>query len=168
MNRSYILLIGFVVFLITIYKLSIIETIILVQAINEKNQKLIWLKEKEQELPFLKKRMEELELANTTSDSTSARDKLTKSISEFADNNNCLVTEIPKSYLYDNNSLYIQTNSFTVKGNFHNLLSLLYLMETKFNYVAKIVSAKFTTSAEIATKKKKLYLTFITQSYDQK
>ena len=167
-HRCYILLSGFVVFLIILYHLSIVETINVAETINEKNQKLIWLKDKEQELPFLKKQMEEMELANNKLDSVSARDKLTNGISEFADNNNCIVTEIPKSFIYTNSSMHVQTNSFTVNGSFHNLLSLLYTMETKFNFVAKIMSAKFTTSTEITTKKKKLYLTFITQSYDQK
>ncbi|MDO8999667.1 MAG: hypothetical protein Q7W45_07880 [Bacteroidota bacterium] len=140
----------------------------MVSEIQEKEQKLTWLKEKEKELPALKAKMIEFEKAYSKNDSMAVRDKLTAFISDFAENNNCLVTEIPTNSSFKNDNLNVQTNTFTIKGNFKNLLSLLYKLEIDYKYVAKIMSTKFYSLRDLQKKNKNLYLTIITQSFEQK
>jgi hypothetical protein len=159
---------GLFLFLILGYRFSFSDTFEIIAQIEEKQQKLDWLKDKEKELPALKAKMKEFEKAYSKNDSTSVRDKLTAYISDFAEKNNCLVTEIPKNSFFKNDKLNVQTNSFTVKGNFFSLLSLLYIIENEHKYVSKIMSARFFAIKDLQTKKKNLYLTMITQSFEQK
>ncbi|MEO6303100.1 MAG: hypothetical protein ABIP51_07990 [Bacteroidia bacterium] len=167
-QKCYLLFAGMVLFFIVGYKFSFSDTFTMIKEIDEKTEKLKWLKEKEKELPALKAKMAEFEKAYTKNDSMAVRDKLTAYISDFAENNQCLVTEIPVNSSFKNDNLKVQTNTFTVKGNFNNLLSLLYLLENEYKYVAKIMSAKFYTIKDMQTKKKNLYLTMVTQSFEQK
>ena len=167
-QKCYLLFLGFVMFLYIGYQFSFADTFKMVSELKEKEQKLAWLKEKEKELPALKAKMMEFEKAYSKNDSVAVRDKLTAFISDFADNNNCLVTEIPTNTSFKNDNLNVQTNTFTIKGNFNNLLSLLYKLENEYKYVAKIMSTKFYSVRDLQKKKKELYLTIITQSFDQK
>jgi Tfp pilus assembly protein PilO len=167
-KKSYLLFGGLILFLYFGYQFSFSDTFELVGQIKEKEQKLNWLKEKEGELPALKAKMAEFERAYSKSDSLAVRDKLTAYISDFAEKNNCLVTEIPVNSSFKNDNLKVQTNTFTIRGNFHNLLSLLYKLENDYKYVAKIMSSRFYTIKDMQTKRKNLYMTLITQSFEQK
>ncbi len=167
-QKCYLLFAGLILFFVIGYKFSFSDTFTIIKEIDEKQEKLAWLKEKEKELPALKAKMLEFEKAYSKSDSTAVRDKLTAYISDFAENNECLVTEIPLNSSFKNDNLKVQTNTFTIRGNFHNLLSLLHKLENEYKYVAKIMSAKFYTIRDMQTKRKNLYLTMVTQSFEQK
>lgn len=167
-QKCYGLFAALVLFMYIGYQFSFSDTFKLVSEIQTKEQKLQWLKEKEKELPALKAKMEEFENAYSKNDSMAVRDKLTAYISDFAEKNNCLVTEIPVNSSFKNDNLNVQTNTFTVKGNYYNLLSLLYKLENDYKYISKIMSARFFTVRDMQTKKKNLYLTMITQSFEQK
>ncbi len=162
------LFLGLILFLFIGYKFSFSDTFVLKTEIAEKEEKLSWLKEKEKELPQLKAKMAEFEKAYAKGDSLAVRDKLTAFISEFAEQRACLVTEIPSNSSFKNDNLNVQTNTFTIKGGFHELLTLLNYLESDYKYVAKIMSAKFYTITDLQAKKKSLYLTIITQSFEQK
>lgn len=162
------LFLGFALFLYIGYQFSFSDTFKLVGELKEKHQKLSWLKEKEKELPALKAKMAEYEKAYSKNDSIAIRDKLTAFISDFSENNNCLVTNIPINTFYKNDNLRIQTNTFTIKGNFNNLLSLLNSLEKECKYLAKIISVKFYTVRDLQKRKKELFVTLITQSFEQK
>lgn len=167
-QKCYLLFGGLILFFVIGYQFSFSDTFTLLGEIKTKEQKLEWLKEKEKELPALKAKMAEFERAYSKGDSTAVRDKLTAYISDFAEHNNCLVTEIPVNSSFKNDKLNVQTNTFTVKGNFYNLLSLLYKLEHDYKYVSKIMSARFFSIKDLQSKKKNLYLTLITQSFEQK
>ncbi len=167
-KKCYLLLGSLFLFFYLGYQFSFSDTLVLKSEIKEKQEKLIWLKEKEKELPVLKAKMAEFERAYAKGDSLSVRDKLTAYISEFADQNSCLVTEIPTNSSFRNDNLRVQTNTFTIKGNFKELLTLLYTLENEHKYLAKIMSAQFYTIKDLQLKRKNLYLTIITQSFEQK
>lgn len=167
-KKCYILFGGLFLFFVLGYKLSFSDTFVLLDEIAAKEKKLVWLKEKERELPALQAKMLEFERAYAKGDSTAVRDKLTAYISDFAERNNCLVTEIPLNSSFANDNLNVQTNTFTIKGSFYSLLSLLHKMENDYKYVSKIMSARFFSVRDLQTKKKNLYLTLVTQSFEQK
>jgi hypothetical protein len=167
-KKCYVLFGALALFLVAGYRFSFADTFRVMKEIKEKEAKLQWLKEKEKELPALKAKMIEFEKAYAKGDSTAVRDKLTAYISDFAEKNNCLVTEIPVNSSFKNDKLNVQTNTFTIKGNFYSLVSLLYKLEYDYKYVSKIMSAKFFTLKDLQTKKKNLYLTMITQTFEQK
>jgi hypothetical protein len=158
--------IGFILCLVIIYKLSISKTIETEGNINEKEEKLAWLKAKEKEIPLLKKN---ISLINKIcrEDSVSIRDRLTSFISDYAESNNCTVTEIPHAIKYKSNNIAVETNLFTIKGNFKDLIQLENLLEKEFNVIAKVLSARLFCIQETQSKKKNLYLSVITQSFNQ-
>lgn len=156
---------GFVLFLLLAYAIVFSRTIKLYKDIKVKNEKLVWLKEKEKEIPALQQQMTLLDKAYNASDSASIRDRLTAFISDYAEENDCMVTEIPENAFYASSKLNVQTNRFVVKGNFNDLLKLLNEVETEFNYSAKVVSAKFYSIVDLQTKKTNLFLSVITQSF---
>jgi hypothetical protein len=167
-QKCWLLFAGLLLFIILGFKISFSDTFTVMSEIEEKEKKLEWLKDKEKELPALKSKMAEFERAYSACDSGSVRDKLTACISDFADRNNCLVTEIPVNSSFKNNNLKVQTNTFTVKGGFNNLLILLNTLETNYKYVSRIMSARFFSQRDPQTKRKNLYLTLVTQSFEQK
>lgn len=167
-KKCYLLFAGLVLFFYLGYKFSFADTFVMADEITEKEEKLLWLKEKEKELPALREKMSEFEKVYAKSDSGSVRDKLTAYISEFADQNSCLVTEIPTNSSFKNDDLKIQTNTFTIKGGYIDLIRLLNLLETNYKFTAKIMSAQFYSIVDLQAKKRSLYLTIITQSFEQK
>lgn len=158
---------GFVLLLILAYRFSFSKTIKLYKETKAKQEKLVWLKEKEKEIPVLQSQMALLDKAYNSSDSSSIRDQLTAFISDYAEQNNCVVTEIPEKSFYSSSQLNIQTNKFVIKGTYKSLLQLMLNVETQYNYSAKVVSAKFHSVKDLQTKQTNLFLTLITQSFRQ-
>jgi hypothetical protein len=163
-QKHFLLLAGFIAFFIIAYKLSFSETLKHRSEIKEKETKITWLGEKEKDLPFLKAKLAQIEQAYSKG-SISIRDKLTAFISDFAEENNCTVTEIPFSIVYKHNDSKIETNSFTIRGGFKDLLILTQSLEQHFGNSAKIVSVHYYSRKENQNRNKKLYLTVLTQSF---
>ncbi len=166
-KKIYLITGGFFVFLLLIYNLIFSKTFTLFRDTKTKSEKLVWLKEKEKEIPMLQAQMALLDKAYNASDSSSIRDQLTAFISDFAESNECMVTEIPAKSFYSSTNLNVQTNKFVVNGNFKNLLLLLNAVEKEYNYSAKVVSAKFYSIKDLQTKRTNLFLAIVTQSFKQ-
>lgn len=166
-KKVYAIFGGFMLFLLLAYSLSFLKTIKLFKETNIKKEKLAWLKEKEKEIPALQSQMALLDKAYNSSDSSSIRDQLTAFISDYAEENSCVVTEIPMKSFYSSSQLNIQTNKFVIKGQYKSLLQLMLNVESHYNYTAKVVSAKFQSVKDLQTKQTHLYLTLITQSFRQ-
>lgn len=166
-KKIYLITGLFILFLVLVYKLVFVKTFFLFKDTALKTEKIAWLKDKEKEIPFLQSQMSLLDKAYNSSDSSSIRDQLTAFISDFSEQNNAIVTEIPEKSFYSKTNLNVQTNKFIIKGNFKNLVLLLNAVEQKYNYTAKVVSVKFYTLKELQTKKTNLYLALVTQSFKQ-
>jgi len=167
-RKCLTLFIGMILFFFIGYKLSFSDTLDLIDQISEKQTKLEWFMQKEKELPVLKATLAELERVYSKNDSIAIRDKLTAYISSFADDHGCLVTDIPINSIFSNKDLTVQTNAFTIKGEFKELLKLLNGLERDFRYVAKIMSGRFYSTKDNSTRRVELFLTVITQSFEQK
>jgi hypothetical protein len=167
-HKCMLLIAAFALFIYIGYVFSFSDTFELANGLSEKKEKLRWLKEKEKELPVLKAKLKEFDKAYSKNDSISVRDKLTAYISDYAENNNCLVTEIPTNTSYRSDNLKIQTNTFTVKGSYKNLVPLIYHLENDCKYLAKLISVKFYTTRDLQKKRKELFVTIVAQSFEQK
>lgn len=166
-KKVYIIIGGFFLFMLLAYIIVFSKTVSLYKETKAKQEKLSWLKEKEKEIPALQSQMALLDKAYSSSDSSSIRDQLTAFISDYAEQNNCIVTAIPEKSLYSKSQLNVQTNQFVVKGNFSHLLQLLFTLEKEYNYTAKVVSVKWYSMKDLQTKQTSLYLSLITQSFKQ-
>ncbi len=166
-KKCFLILSGFLFFLLVAYQITFSETLRNRSEIIEKETKIKWLKDKEKDIPFIKSKIELVEKTQSVRDSTSVRDKLTAFISDFSEYNNCTVTEIPVSSLYKSGNISIESNSFTIQGNFLSLLKLHKEIEEEFKFTAKVMSSRFFSVKENQTKRKNLYLTIITQSFSE-
>lgn len=166
-KKVYAIIGGFFLFMLLAYVIVFSKTLTLFKETKIKQEKLTWLKEKEKEIPALQSQMTLLDKAYNSSDSSSIRDQLTAFISDFAEQNNCIVTAIPEKSFYSSSQLNVQTNQFTIKGSFNHLLQLLNALEKEFNYTAKVVSAKFYSVKDLQTKQTNLFLALTTQSFKQ-
>lgn len=166
-KKIYAIVAGFVLIMLLAYLIVFSKTIALFKDTKVKQEKLTWLKEKEKEIPLLQSQMALLDKAYNSGDSSSIRDQLTAFISDFAEQHECVVTEIPQKTLYASSELNIQTNKFVVRGKYHQLLQLLDAVETNYNYTAKVVSVKYYSTKDLQTKQTNLYLAMITQSFRQ-
>lgn len=166
-KKTYSLVVIFISIMIIGYTMIFSDTIELFSEVKQKQEKLNWLKEKEKEIPVLQSQMALLDKAYLANDSSSIRDQLTEHISDFAEKNNSIVTEIPKNEFYTHSQLNVQTNQFIIKGNYFNLLKLLRTLEIEYRYSAKVVSAKFYSVKDIQTKQTHLYLSLLTQTFQQ-
>ena len=81
-KKVLMLFIAFVLFLFFAYHFSISKTITIINDINLKQEKLVWLKSKEKEIPFLQSQIAILDKVYTYKDSSSIRDQLTQFISD--------------------------------------------------------------------------------------
>jgi hypothetical protein len=61
----------------------------------------------------------------------------------------------------------VETNLFTIKGVFKDLLILEYQLEEEFKAITKIMSLRFFTTKDNQTKRKHLSLSLITQSFNE-
>ncbi len=166
-KKIYAIVAGFVLIMLLAYLIVFSKTIALFKDTKVKQEKLTWLKEKEKEIPLLQSQMALLDKAYNSGDSSSIRDQLTAFISDFAEQHECVVTEIPQKTLYASSELNIQTNKFVVRGKYHQLLQLLDAVETNYNYTAKVVSVKYYSTKDLQTKQTNLFLAMITQSFRQ-
>lgn len=165
-NKYYALIVSLILFLFAFYKFSLSETINLLNLTNKNEEKLSWLKSKEKQIPFIKANLTKYENAYSGNELIFVREKLTKYISDFANKNNgCIVVEIPVNNFINIENLIVETNAYTVKGNYHQLLKLLSEMELNFKYLAKIVNIRFFVSTDRNFNKKQLFITIITQTY---
>lgn len=166
-KKVYTIIGGFFLFMLLAYLIVFSKTISLYTETKNKQEKLLWLKEKEKEIPALQSQMALLDKAYNSKDSSSIRNRLTAFISDFAERNNCVVTAIPEKSLYSKSQLNVQTNQFVIKGNYNQLLQLLFSLEKEYNYTAKVVSVKFYSLKDLQTKHTNLYLALTTQSFKQ-
>lgn len=166
-RRTYVIWGAFVLFLILGYRFSFSDSFALAADMKEKRQKLEWLKEKQKDLPALRQKMEEFGQVYSANDSLAVRDRLTAHISDFAEQNNCLVTYIPANTFYKDENLKVQTNTFTIRGRFADLLTLLNTLETDFRYISRVMSARFYLEQDYQSKRKNLYLTVVTQTFQK-
>lgn len=166
-KKCLLALLCFVMSIALAYKLSFAKTIELRASTAEKEKKIGWMKEKEKELPALKARIALLEKAYREGDSTSVRDRLTAFISGYADDTHCTVTEIPTSKAYKASQLMVETNVFTIRGGFKELLQMEHAVEKEFGMMAKVVSARFYSVKDMQSKRRNLFLCLTTQSFRQ-
>lgn len=167
-KKYYLLGAGIVLFFFFGYRLSFKDTISVYKDIQVKKERLKWLTEKEQEIPKIREKMKHVEMVYAKQDSVAIRDRLTAFISSYAEKNRCTVVEIPANTLFENQNMNVQTNIFTLKGRFIDLLPVVYQLETEFRFISKIMSVKFYVSKDLHSKKRVLFLTIFTQAFEQK
>lgn len=147
------------------YEFLFSEIMYLNREVESKEEKIQWLSDKESELPLLKLKMQEFEKIYHTTDTSEIRAQLMAYIANYTETGNCILVSMPKPAVFAGSNLIVQTNSFTLTGDFKSLLQLLSQIEKHFQFLARIVSAKFYTQKTGTEKMPSLYLAVVTQSF---
>jgi len=158
---------GVVVLLLVGYKISIKETLKIREEVRGKVAEKEWITSKSKELLLIKKKIDHFESTFQGREDTEVRDVLGRFISKRADKGNCIVTEIPGIENYKVGNLAAQINRFTLEGSFKSLLILLNDLENEKEMGIKILSARFYVKQDPDTKRKRLSLTIVAQSFEE-
>jgi hypothetical protein len=81
-------------------------------------------------------------LARYIDKNTKVQDALLSIVTRYSLENKILLREFPRSTLTSDKNMLIETNVFTVEGNYNHLLLLAYLLEQK-QRVGRLSSLKF-------------------------
>ncbi|MCK6649293.1 MAG: hypothetical protein L6Q66_06540 [Bacteroidia bacterium] len=103
---------------------------------------------------MLQKVKEELDQMNAKlgqNDSRSKSEVLIEFVTRYCEENGAVLKEFPKVAESMKDDLLIESNVFTVAGDFNTLLSLIYQLEQKVN-VGKVVSVNYQVQKDLKTK----------------
>jgi hypothetical protein len=155
-ERKFQLLILFSVLLgLVVYQFALSKTISLYKQNIQLNAKIKEASTAPAQFASLRKKLNSIDkvLQNQQNDSTqNTHDILLSTLSKYCKENNTTLKTFPETSFDKQGNFEIQTNTFTVQGNFTNLLQLVYLLEQK-QRAGKISSVSFESFRDINTQK---------------
>lgn len=165
-KRKNQLLIGISILLfIIIYFLSIKKTII---AYNEYDKNIELLK-MASNAPLLEVQLQkELDAINNklgsqNQDGEKYSDKLIELITSYCQLNNAILKEFPETELAQKDDLLIETNRFTLAGDYVTLLKFVYLLEQKHK-IGKVTSVNYLSKKDFRSNSNILTATIYLQN----
>jgi hypothetical protein len=156
--------------MLCIYQFAISKTVDLYRRNNELNAKLAEAVNTPQQVDAIHKRLKALDklIPSRKTDSVgSVHDTLLSVLSQYCKENSVLLKSFPETSTYEEGSFEIETNSFTLQGNFIPLLRLVYLLEQK-ERIGKISSLNFQSAKDYDSKRTVLPLTVYLQTVKNK
>ncbi|MGZ3919080.1 MAG: hypothetical protein ACXVNM_07205 [Bacteroidia bacterium] len=160
---------GFLLMLVLAYFLSIRDTITLAGECKQKEQNLAKYKELNgsiQSLSLEAKKIDEL-IGSQPDTSHKVIDLLLDNVTEYCNDGNCIIKEIPASAKVTNNGYEVETYFLTIEGSFKKLLDLVYLLEQKKKTGGHVASLQFSLNKNNNTKRQELLLTIFIQHYNK-
>ena len=94
---------------------------------------------------------------------TNTQQALLNVIANYCRDNKTVLREFPKAISKEKNDFVVETNFFTVEGDFVKLLSLVYLLEQK-ERIGRIASVFFQSKRDVRTKALSLSATIYVQN----
>ncbi len=88
-------------------------------------------------------------------------------ITGYCQSKNAVLREFPQTTLTEDGNLSIETNQFTIGGNFFTLINLVYLLEQKYN-LGKIAAVNYQLKKDFKTKELQLTATIYLQNIKKK
>lgn len=144
---------GLLPLLFIIYKLSISNTIALLQENRQLETSLNTDQSpaKTAQIQADAKHIDEL-FANYVADAGSDREHILALIGEFCHLHHLLVYKVPETSVYETNSHQVETFEFAVQGGYLNMVKLVNFLE-KQEKIGKIASVKFENLKDLNTKR---------------
>jgi len=160
-QKSYLLIIAFVLMLYLSYALSISKTLEVLADIDLMEKQVENTNNLPQRISVIKKELNKIEHLLGINNDSSTTDILDK-VSKYCNSQKILLKELPQPETYIENDINIKTYVFTFEGSFHKLLLLLEMLEKKYT-AGRVVSANFYINKDIRTKQESLYLKLFIQ-----
>lgn len=156
-NRNLLLLAGTVFILFLCYRISIRKTL------NVRSQylaKLDLVQRAQQQDVKLEELQQEMEVLKTSSLQSYDREELLLQITAFSKANKLMVSSFPEAEFVEVAKHGIFTNKIELKGGYHDIVEMAYLIEQK-ERLAAISSLRFFLQKNKKTKKQELHASLI-------
>jgi hypothetical protein len=164
-TKINLLLAGGAIALWMFFSMFVSDTFFLLSEQSRLTDSLSVLDNAPQELNLLNiklKRLEKKAGVTTKKDSRSVQQYLMEIVTQYSNNNNCIVRSIPSISLYKEKDIVVETHIFSLDGTFNNLLKLVYQLEQKYQ-AGKISSVLFRSDLDNKSKRKYLQATVYIQ-----
>ena len=147
--KNRLLIISAVLMLFCIYKLAISETLSSMTQCAELEQQVQGLENIPARINDLKKKIRTTQ--SYTSNQTGKQKELLEIVSSYCEKEHLVLREFPKVEREIKENLEVETNRFTVQGEFPSLLKLVYDLEQK-DQVGRIASVNYRLQKDPKTK----------------
>ncbi|WP_298537778.1 hypothetical protein [uncultured Algibacter sp.] len=141
-NKNIVLIIVFFIILVLCYNLAISNTLNLKKSYESLKQEEISFKNTPKQLSLLKQKQKYYDslLNKYHIHGNSIQNNLLKGLNTFSKKHDLKVIEFKQPHSFKNDDLTIKTYSFTIEGNYNNLLNLIYTLEqrTKFGEIINL------------------------------
>jgi len=143
-QKNTLLSISAVFILILIYWLGIKKTIENYLQYNKNKDQMVLVSNAPASVLQLKQELMEInsKLGNQNINEQNNTDKLIELVTNYCKDNQVVLMEFPQTETKLKDDLLIETNKFTISGNFVSLLKLVYLLEQKSN-LGKVTSVYY-------------------------
>ena len=163
------LIIGSVLFLFIAYHLSIKKTLTLMHDNTVKSERLSIVNNAPQRIAKLKGTLNMLnkQIGTNINEDIDYQEMLLEYISNYCKEKNLVLSSMGETHSYQNGDYLVQTNVFTIEGQFVKLLKLIYFLEEN-NKSGKIIGLDFFSKEDFIQKKRRLFVTLYFQNIKQK
>jgi hypothetical protein len=164
-KKNQLLLVGAILFLFIAYYLAFGRTISLYRECSTMEDQLLSLSDAPNQSAILQAKLTQLDqtLGGRQLADTNTQQALLNVVSNYCKSNDALLREFPKAVSKQENEYIVETNVFTVEGNFMKLLQLVYLLEQK-ERIGKLASVLFQSKQDARTKVLALTATIYVQN----
>jgi hypothetical protein len=151
--------------LLIAYKLIFAKSIALINDTHAMENQSMQMKTSSSKTGQLKQQIVTMDklLARYIDKNTKVQDALLSIVTRYSLENKILLREFPRSTLTSDKNMLIETNVFTVEGNYNHLLLLAYLLEQK-QRVGRLSSLKFISKHDPRTNMLSLCATMYIQT----
>ncbi|WP_298507507.1 hypothetical protein [uncultured Kordia sp.] len=163
--KNKLLIGGFVVLLFLCYKFAIANTFTLKSEHSKLIQEQKIFENTPKQIALLKKKEQYYDslLTKYKIGGTSLQNNLLNVVTSFSKAHNLKVIDFLEPHVYAEQSLTINTYSFTVEGHFNNILQLIYTLEQRTKY-GEVISVWYEKKKNYRTGKSYLQAKIVLQS----
>ena len=164
-KKNQFLLIGSVLFFFIAYYLALGKTVSLYRDCSSMKEQLTSLADAPGRSAALRKELADMDqkLGGRQLSDTNTQQVLLNVITNYCQSNKTILREFPKAISKRENDYMVETNFFTVEGNFVKLLNLVYLLEQK-ERIGRLASVLFQAKEDVRTKILSLTATIYVQN----
>ncbi|MBI4646425.1 MAG: hypothetical protein HY738_07485 [Bacteroidia bacterium] len=158
-------LIGFIIFIIIVYSVSIRRTITLRNECADYEKQLHLAQNAPQLIAILEQKLAELNcsVASSVADGANFQQILLDKVGKYCQDNAIVLKEFPGTHKYREQDYEVETNIIIVEGPFIKLLWLEYTLEHEFT-AGRVASTKFYSEKDYKTNKIRLFASICFQN----
>lgn len=154
------------IFTIICYNFTLKKTIALVEEVSSLNKVISLAKNASENRENLQQQLRSIEnqIGNSQNDSINIQQSILNLVTNYCFKNDLVLQEFPGALRQMEKSIVVETNYFTVRGDFIKLLRLVNLLEHHVE-IGKVTSSHFQSKRNSKTQKMELTVTVYIQNF---